>query len=81
MQKLIAIIEKWKTIALQKQKEAIKQGDSHESNYQLGKIKICNEFIAQLKREIEEEKETSKEGIEQGTQSNEEDHRQQSNSI
>lgn len=73
MQSLLAIVHKWKAIAKDKQKEAIKQLDSLESNYQLGKIRICDEFIAQLKKDIEEEKETSQEGNPQSLQSNEAD--------
>ncbi len=69
METLIAIIEKWKEIAETKQKEAIEIGDSHESNYQLGKIKICDDFINQLNGEIKK-KEISKERTSQGEQSN-----------
>ena len=75
MQSLLAIVHKWKAIAKDKQKLAIKQLDSYESNYQLGKIKMCNEFIAQLTKEIEEEKETSQERNKQSLQSNKTDNR------
>jgi len=72
MESLILVIEKWKAIAQRKQKEAIEELDSLESNYQLGKIKICNEFIEQLKKEIEQE-ETSKERNKEGLQNAGED--------
>jgi hypothetical protein len=80
MESLIAIVKKWKEIAETKQKEAIEIGDSHESNYQLGKIKICDDFIKQLNGEIKK-KEISKERNTESLQSNGEDHRQQSNTV
>ena len=76
MQSLLTIVHKWKAIAQRKQKKAIQEDEAYESNYQLGKIVICNEFIAQLKKDIEEskEKETSKEGNKESLQNVREDH-------
>jgi len=69
MESLIEIIKKWRDVAYTKQRQAIAQEDIYESNYQLGKIRMCNEFIEQLNEEIKKE-ETSKEGNTQGEQSN-----------
>jgi hypothetical protein len=59
MESLLKIVKGWKATAREKQQEAIRMLDSHESNHQLGKIAMCEDFIYQLEKEIEEEKATS----------------------
>ena len=75
METLIEVVKSWKSTAIEKKNKAVKIGDSEESNFQLGKIEMCEGFIKQLNEEIEKEK-TSKTRTAQGEQSNEEDYRQ-----
>ena len=65
MDYLILLIEKWRDIAKRKQKQAVKEIDSNESNYQLGKIEVYNEILEEI------EKETSKTGHKESIQGNE----------
>jgi len=51
MNSLITLIEKWRDIAQKKQKQAVKEIDSNESNYQLGKIEVYNEILEEIKKE------------------------------
>lgn len=80
MESLIEVVKIWKKRAIEKKQQSVSIGDSHEANFQLGKIEICDDFIKQLNEEIEKEK-TSKERNTQGTQSPKEDTRQQYDSV